>query len=106
MLLIIIVCSSILVWQILAYASRLSVAAIAFGYGVVLALQIRRTERAVLAFASAGAHSLADFDRKPTRGERRAMRMSLKRALRHTEFRSLFPNIAERTQRFVRASAR
>lgn len=106
MLLIIIVSSSILIWQILAHANRLLVAAVACGYGVVLALQIRSTERAILAFASAGSHSLAAFDRKPTRGERRAMRMSLKRALRHTEFRSLFPSFAERTQQFVRASAR
>lgn len=97
---------SILAWPILAHANRLLVAAVACGYGVVLALQIRSTERAILAFASAGAHSLADFDHKPTRDQRRATRTSLKRALRYTEFRSLFPSIAERTQRFVRASAR
>lgn len=91
---------SILAWPILAHAARLSVAAIAFGYGVVLALQIQSTERAILAFASAGEHSQADFDRKPTRDQRRVTRMSLKLALRHTEFRSLFPSIAERTQHF------
>ncbi|WP_375398140.1 hypothetical protein [uncultured Sphingomonas sp.] len=36
---------SILAWPILAHAARLSTAAIAIGYGVVLAVQIRRTDK-------------------------------------------------------------
>jgi hypothetical protein len=103
MLLIII---GIVAWPILAHAARLSVAAIAISYGVVLAVKIRSTERVILAFAPAGDRTLADFDRKPTRHQRRAMRANLKLALRQTEFRSLFPNIAQRTQQFVRAETR
>ena len=103
MLLIII---SIVASPALALATRLSVAAIVIGYGILLALQIRSTERAILAFAPVGDRTLADFDRRPTRGQRHAMRSSLKLALRQTEFRSLFPSIAQWTQQFVRAETR
>ena len=93
-------------WLILILAARLSVAAVAIGYGIVLAFQIRSTEQKVLAFRPAGDQSLAGFDKTPTHAQRRAMRISLKLALRQTELTSLFPGIAHRTQQFVRPGIR
>lgn len=97
---------SAIAWLTLPHAVRLAVAAVAMVYGIALAIRARRTEKQILAFSSTTGHSLADFDRKPTRGQRRAMRRSQKLALRQTEFRSLFPSIARRTQQFVRAEIR
>lgn len=103
MLLIII---GVMAWPVIAHAARLSVAAVAIGYGIVLVFQIRSTEQKILAFRSACNGSLADFDRKPTRAQRRAMRTSLKLALRQTDLTSVFPGIAKWTQNFVRPDIR
>lgn len=92
-------------WIILPRAARLSVAVLAMIYGFVLAARTRNTERSLLAFVDASENASADFDRKPTRGQRRAMRKSLTLALHQTEFRSLFPDIAHRAQHFVTGNA-
>ncbi|CAM3129296.1 hypothetical protein SPAN111604_05295 [Sphingomonas antarctica] len=92
-------------WLMLAHAARLGVNAIAVAYGVILALRVRCTEQAILASASTRDRFMAEFDRKPTRGQRRATRKSLTLALQQTEFRSLFPDIAHRAQRMVSGSA-
>lgn len=91
--------------MILPHGARLSVAVIAIIYGLVLAARTRNTERSLLAFAVANKNGLADFDRKPTRGQRRAMRKGLTLALHQTEFRSLFPDVAHRAQHFVTGNA-
>lgn len=94
---------SVVAWYALPHTTRLAVAMVAIVYGVMLGLRRHRIERVILAFASTTDISLSAFDHMPTRAQRRAMRASLRLAVRQTEFMSLFPNIAMFTQRLVRS---
>jgi len=69
--------------------SRLLVAAIATLLGLSLIIRSRRVARDLLAGANENRN--LNYDRKPSRAERRAMGRGLKLALDQTELRSLFP---------------
>lgn len=66
---------------------RLVVAAVVVIIAVRLLLSASRRTRLLLEHRQIG----LDYDRKPTRAQRRQMRASLQLALHQTELRSLFP---------------
>lgn len=75
------------------HAPRILVAALAMVLAVNLALGSRRAGRRMLVAATPE----LDFDRKPSRTQRRQMRKGLRLALDQTEFRSLFPTTMTRS---------
>jgi hypothetical protein len=71
---------------------RLAVASIASILAAMLAGQFARTTRLFLQHS----HRDLDYDRRPARAQRRAMRASLRLALNRTELRSLLPCVVAR----------
>lgn len=66
---------------------RLVVGLIALIIAIGLSRRVARTTRQLLELRRAD----LDYDRRPTRAQRRLMRASLRLALHQTELRSLFP---------------
>jgi len=64
---------------------------------VMLAMKAHRLTRAMLANRPCD----LDYDRKPSRAQRRLMRASLRVALKQTELRSLFPTTVARAERCI-----
>lgn len=75
---------------------RLLVAAIASLIAAALYVRSRRISRDLL--GAAGSCDALDFDRKPSRAARRAMKRSLRFAIAQTELRSLFPMTVARAE--------
>lgn len=81
--------------------ARLAVDAIATGIGLVLFAHAAHIRRRILAMRE-GCGTL-DFDRRPSRAERRLMTAGLKLAIRQAELRSLLPVTTWRAERIVTA---
>ncbi|MDY7524629.1 hypothetical protein [Sphingomonas sp. 10B4] len=73
-------------------APRMLVALLAILIAATLVCRSRRI--ALLLLADSSIRSDLNYDRKPSRAERRLMRKSLRLALDQTELRSLFPSTA------------
>ena len=82
-------------------ALRMIVELIATMIAIVLAVRTRRVVRDILAMRDMYAGPELDFDRKPSRAERRALAAGLRLAIRQTELMSLLPHTAARAQRMV-----
>lgn len=93
----IITCSAAL--AAILIAPRLLVALLAILVGATLSAQSRRVAGRLLADSSIR-HDL-NYDRRPSRTERRLMRKSLRLALDQTELRSLFPSITACAERWT-----
>ncbi len=81
-------------WLVGRYVPTIMVAIIATLIGVNLVARARPVERRVIL----AARSDLNFNRRPTRAERRMVRKGLRLALDQTEFRSLFPATMTRAQ--------
>lgn len=96
-----IVVSIAIAWWIFSVGTRLVMEMIAVVFGVLLFARARRTTIATLATRAANRPHLFDFDRRPSAAERRALTAGLRSAIRLTEFRSLFPEVAVRADRIA-----
>ncbi|RSY81998.1 hypothetical protein DAH66_14100 [Sphingomonas koreensis] len=76
--------------------SRRLVAAIATIFAVALVIRSRLVAAELI--VRTDEHRKLDYDRKPSRSERRAMRRGLKLALDQAELRSLFPATMARAE--------
>lgn len=87
-------------WLAVRYVPQLIVGLIATLLGIYL---IRSSRMAAQALIGAGAahRGKLDYDRKPSRSERRLMRRHLKLALRQTELASLLPGVMARARRIA-----
>lgn len=94
---------SIFIWHGAMTIVRSTVGAVATAMGVILFVRAACVRRRVLAMREE--RGAADFDRPPSRAERRWMAAGLKLAIRQTELRSLFPHIGSRCQRLLGAVA-
>ncbi|MDX5985052.1 hypothetical protein [Sphingomonas echinoides] len=77
-----------LIYGLARWLPPMLVAVTATFIAVMLARKAQRLTRAMLA----GRPCDLDYDRKPTRAQRRLIRASLRVALQQTELRSLFPS--------------
>ncbi|WP_137787743.1 hypothetical protein [Sphingomonas sp. 3P27F8] len=77
---------------------RVLVACAAALVAAILAVKARGLTRLILVHSPRD----LDYDRKPSRAQRRVMRASLQVALDQTELRSLFPTLVGRADRCVR----
>ena len=82
---------------------RLTVDAIATAIGVVLEVRVANVRRRIIAMRNEVETAALDFDRRPSRAERRLMATELKLTIRQTEFRSLLPLTASRAERIAAA---
>lgn len=87
------------VWYAAMVIARSTVDAIATALGVILFVRAARVQRRMIAMRVG--HSAADFDRRPSRAERRLMAAGLKLAIRQTELRRLFPQVGSRCERLL-----
>ena len=79
---------------------RLLVESVATGIGVLLVISNRRARQRLLEVARPV--ETPDWDRRPSRAERRALQRGLNAALDMTAFSSLLPHVAVRAHRFAR----
>ena len=87
------------VWHAAMAIARSTVDAIATVLGVVLFARVARLQRRMIAMREG--RGTVDFDRRPSRADRRLMAAGLKLAIRQTEFRSLFPHVGSRCERLL-----
>ncbi|MDK2766632.1 MAG: hypothetical protein KYX69_02820 [Sphingomonas sp.] len=88
-------------WEGCTVIARLTVDLIATAMGIVLTLRAARIRRRIIAMRSGAQATILDFDRRPSRAQRRSMAAGLKLAIRQTELRSLFPATMERSERIA-----
>lgn len=85
------------VWHSAMVIARSTVDAIATVLGVFIFARAACVQRLMIAMREGG--GVADFDRRPSRAERRLMADGLRLAIRQTELRSLFPQVGSRCER-------
>lgn len=90
-----------LVWRGATAVARLAVDAMATAIGLVLFARAAHVRRRIVAMREG--RGTLDFDRRPSRAERRLMAAGLKHAIRQAELRSLLPVTTSRAERIVTA---
>ncbi|QDZ06928.1 hypothetical protein FPZ24_05060 [Sphingomonas panacisoli] len=86
-----------LIYGLARWFPRMLVAVAATFIAVMLAKKAQRLTRAMLANRPCD----LDYDRKPSRAQRRQMRASLRVALKQTDLRSLFPTTVAGAERWI-----
>lgn len=99
MSIIIVLTLGLLVWHGAMATARVMVDAAATAMGLILFARADRLHRRILALRDE--RGSFDFDRRPSRAERRLMAAGLKLAIRQTELRSLFSQVAARCERLL-----
>ena len=85
----VVILALVLTYVCAIWLPRLLVGGMALIVAITLSLHVKRTTPLLLQDAPRD----LDYNRKPTRAQRRLMRASLRLAIRQTELRSLFPSV-------------
>ena len=94
---VIIILVLVLMYVCAIWLPRLLVGGVALIFTITLSLRVKRTTRLLLQDVPRD----LDYDRKPTRAQRRLMRASLRLAIRQTELRSLLPGVVTQADAIV-----